>query len=116
VNVSRIGAYFAVWIFCELGQLTSAAYHASFYPCTVDNACHGPEAWGRQLGNGHVPAWQLGHILGKMVLLAIFGKNVEDAFGPPRYLAFYFAGGFAAITMQTAATLLFGTAQHALGT
>jgi membrane associated rhomboid family serine protease len=35
------------------------------------------------------------HILGNMLFLAIFGKNVEDAFGPLRYLAFYFAGGFA---------------------
>jgi membrane associated rhomboid family serine protease len=36
------------------------------------------------------------HILGNMLFLAIFGKNVEDAFGPIRYLMFYFAGGFAA--------------------
>jgi glyoxylase-like metal-dependent hydrolase (beta-lactamase superfamily II) len=32
------------------------------------------------------------HILGNMLFLAIFGKNVEDAFGPLRYLVFYFAG------------------------
>jgi membrane associated rhomboid family serine protease len=31
------------------------------------------------------------HILGNMVFLAIFGKNVEDAYGPLRYLVFYFA-------------------------
>jgi glyoxylase-like metal-dependent hydrolase (beta-lactamase superfamily II) len=31
------------------------------------------------------------HILGNMLFLAIFGKNVEDAFGPIRYLVFYFA-------------------------
>jgi membrane associated rhomboid family serine protease len=45
-----------------------------------------------------------------MLFLAIFGKNFEDAFGPLRYLVFYFAGGFAAIITQTAMTLLFGTA------
>ena len=45
-----------------------------------------------------------------MLFLAIFGKNVEDAFGLLRYLVFYFAGGFAAIMTQTAMTLLFGTA------
>jgi len=50
------------------------------------------------------------HILGNMLFLAIFGKNVEDAFGPLRYLAFYFASGFAAMMTQTAMTLLFGTA------
>jgi membrane associated rhomboid family serine protease len=48
-----------------------------------------------------------------MLFLAIFGKNVEDAFGPVRYLVFYFAGGFAAMMTQTAMTLLFGTAQDA---
>jgi membrane associated rhomboid family serine protease len=53
------------------------------------------------------------HILGNMLFLAIFGKNVEDAFGSLRYLVFYFAGGFAAMMTQTAMTLLFGTAAEA---
>ena len=53
------------------------------------------------------------HILGNMLFLAIFGKNVEDAYGPFRYLVFYFAGGFAATMAQTAMTLWFGTAQDA---
>jgi membrane associated rhomboid family serine protease len=48
-----------------------------------------------------------------MLFLAIFGKNVEDAFGPLRYLAFYFAGGFVATMTQTAMTLLFATAHAA---
>jgi membrane associated rhomboid family serine protease len=50
------------------------------------------------------------HILGNMLFLAIFGKNVEDAYGPLRYLLFYFADGFVAIMPQTAMTLWFGTA------
>jgi membrane associated rhomboid family serine protease len=45
------------------------------------------------------------HILGNMLFLAIFGKNVEDAFGHVRYLAFYVAGGFIAAATQTAVTL-----------
>jgi membrane associated rhomboid family serine protease len=49
------------------------------------------------------------HILGNMLFLAIFGKNVEDAFGPLLYLGFYFA----AMILQTAMTLLFGTAAEA---
>jgi hypothetical protein len=53
------------------------------------------------------------HILGNMLFLAIFGKNVEDAFGRLGYLVLYFAGGFAAIMLQTAMTLLFGTASDA---
>jgi membrane associated rhomboid family serine protease len=53
------------------------------------------------------------HILGNMLFLAVFGKNVEDAFGPLRYLVFYFAGGFVATITQTAITLLFGTSAEA---
>jgi membrane associated rhomboid family serine protease len=48
-----------------------------------------------------------------MLFLAIFGKNVEDAFGHLRYLVFYVAGGLAAAMTQTAVTLLFGTASAA---
>jgi membrane associated rhomboid family serine protease len=44
-----------------------------------------------------------------MLFLAIFGKNVEDAYGHLKYLIFYFAGGFAATALQTAMTLWFGT-------
>jgi membrane associated rhomboid family serine protease len=53
------------------------------------------------------------HILGNMLFLAVFGKNVEGAFGPIRYLVFYFAGGFVATITQTAMTLLFGSAAEA---
>jgi membrane associated rhomboid family serine protease len=53
------------------------------------------------------------HILGNMLFLAIFGKNIEDAFGHLRYLLFYVAGGFVAIMTQTAMTLLAGTAAAA---
>jgi membrane associated rhomboid family serine protease len=49
------------------------------------------------------------HLLGNMLFLAIFGKNVEDAFGRLRYLAFYVAGGFAATALQTVMTLGFGS-------
>jgi hypothetical protein len=53
------------------------------------------------------------HILGNMLFLAVFGKNVEDAFGRLGYLAFYLAGGFAATLVQTAMTLLAGSAADA---
>ena len=53
------------------------------------------------------------HILGNMLFLAIFGKNVEDAFGRLGYLFLYFCGGFVAAMMQTEMTLLFGTASDA---
>jgi rhomboid family protein len=37
-----IDANFAVFLFYELPNLNSAVYHASFYPCTVDNPCRAP--------------------------------------------------------------------------
>ncbi len=99
VNVALIAANFAVWLLYELPHLNSAVYHGSFYPCAVSSACHAPEPWG--------VSWFTA------MFLAIFGKNVEDAFGHVRYLGFYLAGGFVATMTQTAVTLLFGTAASA---
>jgi rhomboid family protein len=113
VTVAIIVANFAVWLFYEHPHLQSAVLHASFYPCTVDNSCHGPESWGVSWITSMFLHGSWDHILGNMLFLAVFGKNVEDAFGPIRYLAFYFAGGFVATMTQTAMTLLFGTAAEA---
>jgi membrane associated rhomboid family serine protease len=113
VNVALIAANFAVWIFYELPHLGSSVFHASFYACTVDGACHGPEPWGLSWLTSIFMHGSWDHILGNMLFLAIFGKNVEDAFGRLRYLAFYLAGGFVATMTQTAMTLLAGTAADA---
>ena len=113
VNVALIVANFAVFLFYELPNGVAAVNQASFYPCDVDSACHLGLPW----GVGWITAMFLhagwDHILGNMLFLAIFGKNVEDAFGRLGYLLFYFAGGFAAAMMQTAMTLFFGTAADA---
>jgi membrane associated rhomboid family serine protease len=109
VNVSLIVANFAVWIFYELPHLSSSVFHASFYPCTVNGSCHGPEPWGVSWITAMFMHGSWDHILGNMLFLAVFGKNVEDAFGRLGYLALYFAGGFAAMMTQTAMTLLFGS-------
>ena len=113
VNISLVIANFAVWLFYELPNLNSAVFHASFYPCTIDNACQGPEPWGVSWITAMFLHGSWDHILGNMLFLVIFGKNVEDAFGPLRYLALYFAGGFVAMLTQTGMTLLFGTAADA---
>ena len=110
VNVAIIVANFSVWLFYELPNLQSAVFHASFYPCTVDHACRGPESWGVSWITAMFLHGSWGHILGNMLFLAVFGKNVEDAFGHLRYLAFYFAGGFIATMTQTLVTLAFGSA------
>src|SRR3954471_4832901 len=44
-----------------------------------------------------------------MLFRAIFGQNVEDAFGHVRYLGFYVAGGFVASMIQALVTLLAGS-------
>ena len=53
------------------------------------------------------------HILGNMLFLAIFGKNVEDTFGHLRYLGFSIAGGFIATMTQAVVTLHFASAPRA---
>jgi membrane associated rhomboid family serine protease len=113
VNVALIAANFAVWLFYELPNLDSAIFHASFYPCTVDGSCDGPEPWGISWITSMFMHGSWDHILGNMLFLAVFGKNVEDALGHVRYLVFYFAGGFAATALQTAMTLLAGNAADA---
>jgi rhomboid family protein len=110
VNVALIVANFAVWIFYELPHLDSSIFHASFYACTVNGSCHGPEDWGVSWFTAMFMHGSWDHILGNMLFLAIFGKNVEDAFGHLRYLAFYIAGGFVATMTQALMTLIAGSA------
>jgi membrane associated rhomboid family serine protease len=110
VNVALIAANFAVWIFYELPHLDSSIFHASFYACTLNGSCHGLEAWGVSWFTAMFMHGSWDHILGNMLFLAIFGKNVEDTFGHLRYLAFYIAGGFVATMTQAVMTLLAGSA------
>ncbi|MBV8220055.1 MAG: rhomboid family intramembrane serine protease [Solirubrobacterales bacterium] len=114
VNTAIIVANFLVWIFYELPHLGSSVYHASFYPCTVSGSCHGPEPWEISWFTAMFMHGSWDHILGNMVFLAVFGKNVEDAFGRWRYLIFYIAGGFVANATQTAVTLIFGSTSASL--
>jgi membrane associated rhomboid family serine protease len=113
VNVAIIAANFAVWLFYELPHLESSVRQASFYPCTVDGSCSGPEPWEISWFTSIFLHGSWDHILGNMLFLAVFGKNVEDAFGHLGYLGFYLVGGFVATLTQTAVTLLAGTAAEA---
>jgi membrane associated rhomboid family serine protease len=110
MNWALILANFAVWIFYELPHLNSSVGHSSFYACTVSGSCHHALPWTVSWFTSMFMHGSWDHILGNMLFLAIFGKNVEDAFGHVRYLAFYIAGGFAANALQTVMTLAFGTA------
>jgi membrane associated rhomboid family serine protease len=113
VTVAIIAANFAVWLLYELPDLDSAVHQASFYPCTVDGSCSGPEPWGISWFTAMFMHGSWDHILGNMLFLAVFGKNVEDAFGRLGYLAFYIAGGLVATIAQTTMTLLAGNAADA---
>jgi membrane associated rhomboid family serine protease len=113
VNVALILTNFAVWIFYELPDLNGSVAHASFYPCSVDGSCHAPLPWALSWLTSSFMHGSWDHILGNMVFLAVFGKNVEDAFGRLRYLVFYLAGGFVASMGQALITLIAGTAAAA---
>ncbi|WP_432838056.1 rhomboid family intramembrane serine protease [Dactylosporangium sp. CA-092794] len=113
VNVAIVAANFIVWFFYEIPDLDGAVSHASFYPCAVVRACHSPEPWGISWLTAMFLHGSWDHILGNMLFLVIFGKNVEDAFGRLGYLAFYLAGGLVASATQTVMTLLAGSAADA---
>jgi membrane associated rhomboid family serine protease len=108
VNIALIVANLAVWLFYELPNPDAAILRASFYPCAVADSCRTAEPWGLSWITAMFLHAGWSHILGNMLFLAIFGNNVEDAFGRLGYLVFYFAGGFVATATQTAATLWFG--------
>jgi membrane associated rhomboid family serine protease len=109
VNVALITANIAVWILYELPDLDGAVGQSSFYPCDVENTCQAPQPWAISWFTAMFMHASWGHLLGNVLFLAIFGKNVEDALGRLRYLAFYVAGGFAATALQTAMTLGFAS-------
>jgi membrane associated rhomboid family serine protease len=48
------------------------------------------------------------HVGGNMLFLWIFGNNVEDAFGSPKFLAFYLLSGLGGAAAQTAASAFSG--------
>ena len=106
VNVAIIVANFCVWIFYELPHLTR--------PSTTRPSTRARWTTPVIVRNRVVLSWftamflhgSWDHILGNMIFLAVFGKNVEDAYGHLRYLAFYIAGGFVAFIIQTAMTLV----------
>ena len=109
VNVALIAASIAVWVFYELPDLGGAVAQSSFYPCDVENTCEAPLPWAFSWLTAMFMHGSWDHLFGNMLFLAIFGKNVEDALGRLRYLAFYVAGGFAATTLQTVMTLGFAS-------
>jgi membrane associated rhomboid family serine protease len=114
VTTLIIAANFIVWIFYELPHLDSAVSHSAFYVCSVNASCDAPEPWAVSWFTAMFMHGSWSHIIGNMWFLALFGKNVEDAFGRVRYLGLYIAGGLAATATQTVMTLMGGTATDAM--
>src|SRR5262245_59472747 len=109
INVALIVANFLVWVLYEIPNAESTVDRWTFYPCAVDGSCHPAEPWLLTWFTAMFMHAGWDHILGNMLFLAIFGKNVEDAYGHLRYLLLYVAGGFAAMMTQALMTLLAGS-------
>jgi membrane associated rhomboid family serine protease len=87
-----------------------------FYPCTIQGPCRVPVQFavhplpwyeGVFAGMFMHASWE--HIVGNMLFLWIFGNNVEDAMGRVRFIVWYLAAGLAAMAVQSAITLGFGS-------
>ena len=82
----------------------------AFRPCEVEESCPtAGEGWLVTLFTSMFLHAGWLHLLGNMLYLWVFGNNVEDTLGRPRFIAFYVLGGVAAMATQSAVTLMFGT-------
>jgi membrane associated rhomboid family serine protease len=114
VTIALIVANVVIYLLLQGGgwEITSATTgtwsleEEAAYPCDLANRCEPPP--------GHVDGWLsvltsmfmhggLLHLGGNMLFLWIFGNNVEDSMGRLVFLAFYLAGGVAAMAAQTLA-------------
>jgi membrane associated rhomboid family serine protease len=114
VTVALIAANIVVFVLYQSAgtgeSFLSSVRDLAFRPCEVEDSC--PTA-----GEGPIVTlftsmflhadWL--HLLGNMLFLWIFGNNVEDTLGRPRFIAFYVLGGVFATATQSAVTLGFGT-------
>jgi len=118
VTVALIAVNGLVWIWeLKAPGVDVHVFRDGFYPCTIEGPCHVP-VQGLVV---HPLPWYEGafsemfmhasweHILGNMLFLWIFGNNVEDALGPVRFLFWYLLAGIAAMAVQSAITLAFGS-------
>ena len=110
VTVALIVANFAVWLFYELPDLNRAIIQLAFFPCEVENTCRTVgQSWEVTAVSSMFMHGSWLHILGNMLFLWIFGNNVEDTLGRPRFIAFYLLGGLFATLSQTIVTLEAGS-------
>jgi membrane associated rhomboid family serine protease len=118
LTVAIIAANVAVWVLWQDAGADPAFRNSladgAYFPCEVEESCNGPGwSWPVNLFTSMFMHASWGHILGNMLFLWIFGNNVEDTLGRPRFLVFYLAGGVAATAAQSFVTLGFGTERDA---
>jgi membrane associated rhomboid family serine protease len=82
-----------------LGGPTNAV--ADHYGAIPHEFTHSGTRWATAISSMFLHASVL-HLLGNMLFLYIFGKNVEDSMGRLRFLAFYILGGLVALAIQVA--------------
>jgi membrane associated rhomboid family serine protease len=86
--------------------IQASANQLAFHPCEVDDSCPVEgEDWPLTAFTSMFMHADIVHLGGNMLVLWIFGNNVEDALGRVRYLLFYIAAGLAATATQTFVTL-----------
>jgi membrane associated rhomboid family serine protease len=114
VTVALIAANVLVFVLYQ-GAGNGESFFSSltdlaFRPCEVEDSC--PTAGEGPLVTLFTSMFLHGdwlHLLGNMLFLWIFGNNVEDTLGRPRFIAFYLLGGVFAMATQSAVTLGFGS-------
>ena len=110
VTVALIAINAAVWILYELPHLNRAILDSGYFPCEPVHDCVAPgNPWWIDIFTAMFMHGGWEHILGNMLFLWIFGNNVEDTLGRPRFVAFYLAGGLFATLSQTIVTLEAGS-------
>ena len=114
VTVTLIAANIAVFaIYQGAGEgegFFTSVNDLAFRPCEVEESCPtAGEGWLVTLFTSIFLHAGWLHLLGNMLYLWVFGNNVEDTLGRPRFIAFYVLGGVAAMATQSAVTLMFGT-------
>lgn len=90
------------WLMPEM-QLTQFVEHAALIPARLSGASHAPglPPFLTLMTSQFLHGGPL-HLAGNMLFLWIFGNNVEDEFGPFRFLLFYLLSGIGAALVHFA--------------
>ena len=114
VTVTLIAANIAVFaIYQGAGEgegFFTSVNDLAFRPCEVEESCPtAGEGWLVTLFTSMFLHAGWLHRLGNMLYLWVFGNNVEDTLGRPRFVAFYLVGGLFATLSQSIVTLEAGS-------